>query len=60
MRDGKIAGEPRKGRKPAFFLKIPEGGNPNGEGPRRAPLRFRLTMGPIIPGATQGVWVTEG
>ena len=60
MRDGKIAGEPRKGRKPAFFSQNSEGGNPNGEGPRRAPLRFRLTMGPIIPGATQGVWVTEG
>ena len=25
MRDGKVAGEPRKGRKPAFFLKIPKG-----------------------------------
>ena len=59
MRDGKIAGEPRKGRKPAFFLKIPKGETRTAKA-HGAPLRFRLTMGPIIPGAIQGVWVTEG
>jgi hypothetical protein len=60
MRDEKIAGEPGKGRKTSHLSQNSAGVNPNGEGPHRAPLRFRLTMGPIIPSAAQGVWVTEG
>jgi len=39
---------------------VPKRENPNREGAYPPLLRFRLTLGPIIPGAIQGVWVTEG
>ena len=50
----------RKGWKPAFSLKIPKGETRTIRVRTRLPLRFRLTMGPIIPARSREFWVTGG